>query len=316
MRSRIEPVKKFARTVRAHRELLLKTIRSGQRQKAIRPLPAEHLFTMVMGSLRLLVPPGLVSFLDRIQGHLEQDIAAEVGDFVLRRADRVHAYQLAVVVDDAWQGITNVVRADIRRESGDLIFQPATVPGDYYAYYLPYNPGVGNFDDPGTYFAPEDTADAAWLARFMPRVLAVDDFQFEMSPDGTIMIIFNDDRPGVIGSVGRYCDKMTRRSNINPGSVRKRQLKLPLASGHSILHHHQRNAAPEWVRRCTHSFKRDARCHGLTNIADVTQDHANHRASYAPVLLRSSPARHSTLTLRAASSFLYHSYPHPGGLLC
>lgn len=61
-------------------------------------------------SLRLLVPPGLVTFVDRIQGRLEQDIAAEVGDFVLRRADRVHAYQLTVVVDDAWQGITNVVR--------------------------------------------------------------------------------------------------------------------------------------------------------------------------------------------------------------
>jgi AcrR family transcriptional regulator len=39
----------------SHRQLLLKTIRSGQRQKAIRSLPAEHLFTMVMGSLRLLV---------------------------------------------------------------------------------------------------------------------------------------------------------------------------------------------------------------------------------------------------------------------
>ncbi len=38
-----------------HRQLLLKTIRSGQRQKSIRHLPAEHLFTMVMGSLRLLV---------------------------------------------------------------------------------------------------------------------------------------------------------------------------------------------------------------------------------------------------------------------
>jgi AcrR family transcriptional regulator len=38
-----------------HRQLLLKTIRSGQRQKAIRPLPAEHLFSVVMGSLRLLV---------------------------------------------------------------------------------------------------------------------------------------------------------------------------------------------------------------------------------------------------------------------
>jgi AcrR family transcriptional regulator len=39
----------------SHRQLLLKTIRRGQQQKTIRRLPAEHLFTMVMGSLRLLV---------------------------------------------------------------------------------------------------------------------------------------------------------------------------------------------------------------------------------------------------------------------
>jgi len=46
---------KVHQVLRGHRELLLKTIRSGQRQKAIRPLPAEHLFDVVMGSLRLLV---------------------------------------------------------------------------------------------------------------------------------------------------------------------------------------------------------------------------------------------------------------------
>jgi glutamyl-Q tRNA(Asp) synthetase len=61
-------------------------------------------------SIRLVVPPGLVRCVDRIQGRMEQDIAAEIGDFVLRRADGIHAYQLAVVVDDAWQGITDVVR--------------------------------------------------------------------------------------------------------------------------------------------------------------------------------------------------------------
>ena len=46
---------KLHRVLHGHRELLIKTIRSGQRQGTIRPLPAEHLFTMVMGSLRLLV---------------------------------------------------------------------------------------------------------------------------------------------------------------------------------------------------------------------------------------------------------------------
>lgn len=46
---------KIHQVLHRHRDLLLKTIRGGQRQGAIRPLPAEHIFTMVMGSLRLLV---------------------------------------------------------------------------------------------------------------------------------------------------------------------------------------------------------------------------------------------------------------------
>jgi glutamyl-Q tRNA(Asp) synthetase len=61
-------------------------------------------------------PP--IGFQDRIQGRLVQDLRREVGDFVLRRADAVHAYQLAVVVDDAFQGINQVVRgADLARST-------------------------------------------------------------------------------------------------------------------------------------------------------------------------------------------------------
>lgn len=51
-----------------------------------------------------------VAFLDGIQGNIVQDVEHEVGDFVLRRADGFFAYQLAVVVDDAAQGITEIVR--------------------------------------------------------------------------------------------------------------------------------------------------------------------------------------------------------------
>ena len=51
-----------------------------------------------------------VRFTDRVQGEIAQAVETEVGDFVLRRADGLHAYQLAVVVDDAAQGITDVVR--------------------------------------------------------------------------------------------------------------------------------------------------------------------------------------------------------------
>jgi glutamyl-Q tRNA(Asp) synthetase len=64
----------------------------------------------VARSLRLRVPAEEVTFRDCIQGRISQDVAEAVGDFVLRRADGIHAYQLAVVVDDAWQGITDVVR--------------------------------------------------------------------------------------------------------------------------------------------------------------------------------------------------------------
>ena len=59
---------------------------------------------------RLRVPDGIVRFDDRRLGPQAQDLAAEVGDFVLRRADGLWAYQLAVVVDDAAQGVTDVVR--------------------------------------------------------------------------------------------------------------------------------------------------------------------------------------------------------------
>ncbi len=51
-----------------------------------------------------------INFNDRLQGNITQDLAGEVGDFVVLRADGLFAYQLAVVVDDAAQEITDVVR--------------------------------------------------------------------------------------------------------------------------------------------------------------------------------------------------------------
>jgi len=61
-------------------------------------------------ALRWRTPTGVVEVEDRLAGTLRQDVQAEVGDFLLRRRDAAWAYQLAVVVDDAGMGITDVVR--------------------------------------------------------------------------------------------------------------------------------------------------------------------------------------------------------------
>jgi len=61
-------------------------------------------------ALRVKVDHRRISFQDRVVGEIHQDLAAEVGDFVIRRMDGFTAYQLAVVVDDQAQGITDVVR--------------------------------------------------------------------------------------------------------------------------------------------------------------------------------------------------------------
>ena len=64
----------------------------------------------VQCALRLRIEPGYVTFRDRIQGLYRQDVSAAVGDIVLKRRDQIFAYVLAVVVDDAAQGVTHIVR--------------------------------------------------------------------------------------------------------------------------------------------------------------------------------------------------------------
>jgi len=59
------------------------------------------------------------AFTDMIQGELRQHLATDIGDFILKRADGLFAYQLAVVVDDAMQGITHIVRG------ADLLYSTA-----------------------------------------------------------------------------------------------------------------------------------------------------------------------------------------------
>lgn len=76
---------------------------------------------------RLAVPDEIISFTDGHYGHYEENLARECGDFVLRRADGVFSYQLAVVVDDIAGGITQVVRGQ------DLL---SSTPRQLYLYRL------------------------------------------------------------------------------------------------------------------------------------------------------------------------------------
>lgn len=66
--------------------------------------PNNHL------AYRVKVPQTAIEFSDAIQGKISQILATDIGDFILKRADGLFAYQLSVVVDDAMQGITHVVR--------------------------------------------------------------------------------------------------------------------------------------------------------------------------------------------------------------
>ena len=63
-----------------------------------------------MPSWRVMVPDETVSFVDGLQGEYHENLLRGCGDFIIRRADGVYAYQLAVVTDDAQAGVTQVVR--------------------------------------------------------------------------------------------------------------------------------------------------------------------------------------------------------------
>ena len=76
------------------------------RVRAKRSLPRR------LGSVYPLTFDEVVSFDDRRCGHFSENLEHDVGDFVVKRADGLWAYQLAVVVDDAQQGVTDIVRGE------------------------------------------------------------------------------------------------------------------------------------------------------------------------------------------------------------
>ena len=91
---------------------------NGRSARAWRLRTAEfEAFEPLAGRYQCLIPSnfianGVVHWTDRRLGPKQQHVASEVGDFILKRADGCFSYQLAVVVDDAAQGITDVVRGE------------------------------------------------------------------------------------------------------------------------------------------------------------------------------------------------------------
>lgn len=78
----------------------------------ITPQSRAQGFTDPSRTWRFIVEPGALSFDDRFAGPTSFDVSAIAGDFIIWTRQRVPAYQLAVVVDDARQGVTEVVRGD------------------------------------------------------------------------------------------------------------------------------------------------------------------------------------------------------------
>ena len=83
---------------------------TGTCRHGLRGKPARAARVFAAASIDAPDVPLVVEWIDRRLGPQRQDVSREVGDFVVRRADGLWAYQLAVVVDDARQGVTDVVR--------------------------------------------------------------------------------------------------------------------------------------------------------------------------------------------------------------
>jgi glutamyl-Q tRNA(Asp) synthetase len=95
---------------------------------------------------RLRVPDRPIAFTDRVQGTVQQNLASAVGDFILMRADGQFAYQLAVVIDDAAQGINAIVRgADLLDSTPRQVWllQRLGLPTPSYAHLPVVNHATG-----------------------------------------------------------------------------------------------------------------------------------------------------------------------------
>ena len=132
---------------------------------------------------RLAVPDRASFFRDLLQGMYEENLLRDCGDFILRRSDGVYAYQLAVVVDDAWMGVTQVVRgSDLlsstprQRYLLELLGCPAPEYGHVPLLLAPDGRRLAKRDrdqELGAlqvrYTAPELVGRLAWAAGLLPE---------------------------------------------------------------------------------------------------------------------------------------------------
>ena len=102
----------------------------------------------------------------RVVLHVGRGSDAVLAQIPWRRRD-MKPEQKNVIIIDASTGkrITNLIWARLDRESGDVVFQPQSAPGDYYLYYLVYRPKGSRNYPKGTYQSMERTADEAWLKK-------------------------------------------------------------------------------------------------------------------------------------------------------
>lgn len=134
-------------------------------------------------ALRIRVEPDEIVFTDRVQGEFRQDLAATGGDFIVRRRDGPAAYALAVVVDDAAQGVSDVVRgADLLPSTPQQIHlqRALALPTPAYAHLPLLTEPDGAKLAKSRHSRRLDVADAgaqllrvfAWLGLDPPRSLA------------------------------------------------------------------------------------------------------------------------------------------------
>jgi glutamyl-Q tRNA(Asp) synthetase len=130
-------------------------------------------------ALRIDTRGATIEFDDAVQGRVAHDLEREFGDFVLYRADEVYAYQLAVVTDDAEQGITDIVRgADLLGSTPRQVYlqELLGLPRMRYAH-LPVAVNVaGEKLSKQTFAAPLDAS------RPLPGLVAALDFLGQQPP--------------------------------------------------------------------------------------------------------------------------------------